>query len=61
MQRKFNRDHFRRQVGNKGLQLMWATFQRKKYGDDYPKICKPKKVQDTEATRDLERLLRAKS
>lgn len=43
LQRQFNRDNLRKLVKNKNLSSTWETFQRKKYGDFYKKICKKAK------------------
>lgn len=40
MQRKFNRDSLRKEVGNRGLKWAWMRFQQKKYGWRYDKITK---------------------
>ena len=42
--RKLKRDKLRKKVGNKNLKLAWENYQKKKYGKDYRKICKPKEA-----------------
>lgn len=41
MQRKFNRDQLRKQVGNRNLRNAWQSFQMCKYkGESYHEICR---------------------
>ena len=38
--RKVKRNIMRKEFGNRNLADTWERYQRDKYGEDYPKICR---------------------